>query len=439
MLRGSATRAPIDAMAKFDVSIRELSKRPFSLSTGEPHRIVVSRFVGRRIEMADAHFHTDSAVLLPDEGPRLSEPGSDAPRLTSLAVLRASCLHAKNHPSSKVVVAGHTDTVGTPGYNVALSQLRADNVRAALVGDRDKWVETAKAKNIVADRQRILRFVTFTLGWDCNPGEIDNEDGPRTKKALKNFQSRYNAEFGASIAVDGVIGNETWGAFFDVYMRELRDLLEVDDAGLTSLQGGVKFVEASHAAVGCGEHHPLEGANQDEFRSQTNRRVEILFFEPGQEPRFPCHPAAKQCKPAACEIYRGSFALEMVRVDELLATQQLLLEWPDYLSSDLPKDLSILVMQEGHPEIARPWSAGEMVGGHRRFKFEPFVPALPCTLTASTGGKRTTLWELQRVDDREHPPLWQHTLEELLVNPPPDSKVTTTGELPPEKRRPGHA
>src|SRR5215472_12654655 len=35
--------------------------------------------------------------------------------------------------SAQVTVAGHTDTVGTQQYNLALSKRRADTVRAALV------------------------------------------------------------------------------------------------------------------------------------------------------------------------------------------------------------------------------------------------------------------------------------------------------------------
>jgi hypothetical protein len=420
-------------MSKFNVNIRDLTKRRFSLETGEPHSVVVSKFDASRIEMADAHFNFDSAVLLPDEGAGTPNPEADSPRITALAVLRACYLHAKNNPSAHVVVAGHTDTVGTPGYNLTLSQFRADNVKAALLGDRDAWVKSSMAKNVVADRQRILRFVAFTLGWNCDPSVIDNEDGPRTQKALKGFQNRYNDEFEASIAVDGVAGKETWGAFFDVYMRELQDLLEVDEAGLAQFQQGIQFVDSSHAAVGCGENHPIEAAGTDEFRSQTNRRVEVLFFEPGHEPKFPCHPSAQQCKPALCEIYRGHFEIEHLPVDELVATQQLLVEWPEQLTPDLPPDLVLVAVQGDSPEVERPWSAGEVVADHRRFTFEPFNPSVPCTLIARTD-QELTLWDEQLVNNPGQPPEWEHTLEELLLNPADTGDVTATGDLPPGDR-----
>ncbi len=420
-------------MAKFDVNIRDLAKRRFSLETGESHRVVISKFDARRIEMADAHFNFDSAVLLADEGSPIPDPDSGELRITALAVLRACYLHAKNNPAARVVVAGHTDTVGTPGYNLTLSQLRADNVRGALVGDKDAWVKSAMAKSVVADSQRMLKFAAFTLGWDCDPGAVDNEDGPRTRKAMKGFQRRYNDEVDESIAVDGVLGRQTWQAFFDVYMLELQDLLDVDHAGLAQLQTGIKFANPAHEAVGCGENHPIEAATKDEFRSRTNRRVEILFFEPGHEPKFPCHPGKQQCKPALCEIYRGHFQLEQVPVDELIATQQLLLEWPDQLTPDLPSDLALVVSQGDKPEVVRPWSGGEVIDDHRRFKFEPFIPAVPCTVIARIGDGETTLWDEQHVDEPGNPPQWQHTLEELLVNPPASGDVADSGDLPPSE------
>ena len=418
-------------MGRTKVNIRDLANRPLSLATGEEHVVEVETFEGLRVEMADAHFNFDSAVLLPDDGPDVPRPDSEEPRITALAVLRACLLHAKDNASQKVVVAGHTDTVGSPSYNLGLSQLRADNTRAALVGNRDEWVKTALVKNVAADAQRILRFVALTLGWDCDPGPVDNEQGPRTRAGVKGFQRRYNDELRRAIDVDGVVGKETWGAFFDVYMLELATLLELDDAGLANLQKGIKFVDSAHAAVGCGENHPIEAASKDEFRSATNRRVEVLFFDPGHLPRFPCHPSAKRCKPALCEIYRGHFELEHVPVEELVATQQLLIEWPDHLTPDLPADLDLVLTQRDHPEVLRRWSAGEVKDEHRRFAFEPFIPSAPATLVARTGGEELVLWSSQSVTDPSHPPTWEHTIEELLLNPQASGDVAPSGELPP--------
>jgi OmpA-OmpF porin, OOP family len=50
------------------------------------------------------------------------------------AVINQVLSDAKMHPPSSVSVTGHTDTVGTADYNMALGLRRADAVRAALIG-----------------------------------------------------------------------------------------------------------------------------------------------------------------------------------------------------------------------------------------------------------------------------------------------------------------
>jgi outer membrane protein OmpA-like peptidoglycan-associated protein len=306
-------------MAVFKVKLRDLEKTPVNLPTDEPNLIIVTRDTAYRLEVADVHFNFDSAVFLPDAGPDTNAEQTGDPSITGLAVLKACLRYAQAHPEQPIVIAGHTDTVGTPGYNLTLSSLRAQNVQAALLGKRDDWVSSAAAKHCVADYQRILTFTADRRGWDCDPGGVDNKGGPKTAQAVKNFQASYNNDFQASIDVDGGVGPQTWGAFFDVYMRELRDLLGTDDAGLAALQQGITFVDPANAAVGCGENHPIEAAGRDDYRSSTNRRVEILFFTPGDGPSFPCHPSPSSCVPAVCPIYRSKhYTFDPLPIDPTL-------------------------------------------------------------------------------------------------------------------------
>jgi hypothetical protein len=116
-------------------------------------------------------------------------------------------------------------------------------------------------------------------------------------------------------------------------MRELRELMDTDEAGLEQAQSSVQFIDDAHRAVGCGAFHPLgkvaEKSSQapakpggnikgdgseigTTSRSSSDRRVEILFFAPGDEPKFPCHPGPGKCRPATCEIYNGHFTLEHI-------------------------------------------------------------------------------------------------------------------------------
>src|SRR5205814_4857946 len=51
-------------------------------------------------------------------------------------------------------------------------------------------------------------------------------------------------------------------------------------------------------AVGCGNFHP---ATDGQYVSTSNRRVELLFFQAGDEPAMDCH--AGGCRPDVCQIY----------------------------------------------------------------------------------------------------------------------------------------
>jgi hypothetical protein len=238
---------------------------------------------------------------------------------TGLAVLAACLKFARDNPDRKLLSAGHTDTSGDDGYNVELSQLRADNVVAALVGDKDGWVAIAEKKHKVEDYQRILKWIAWLWGWPCDPGAIDNDHGSNTEAAVRSFQQLAADELQENISVDGKVGKQTWGAIFRIYMRVLADLLDVDEAGLAELQGGVKWLDKK--SVGCGENFPIESRGVDGLKSPTNRRVELLFFQKNEEPLLECHPSAKKCEKDKCELYApGAYATQYLPAPPLPLT-----------------------------------------------------------------------------------------------------------------------
>ena len=277
------------------------------LATGKRHviRTVAVPDVKRVwiIEMEHLHFHFDSAVLLADY--LSDDPNAETARgehVTAISVLAQALAETRLHPGRKLLITGHTDTSGSAAYNLPLSQQRADSVLAALVGDRDGWVKVALAKHKVEDYQLILKWVSLDRNWPCDPGKIDNKDGPGTQAAVKAFQQRYNDDFGQSIGVDGIVGKETWGAFFDVYMKELAEVSDTDEAGLAGMRGSLQYVDGSKKAVGCGENFPKDHRGVDNWRSRENRRVEICFFSPNQLPVMECHPGGGKCNAAVCQV-----------------------------------------------------------------------------------------------------------------------------------------
>jgi peptidoglycan hydrolase-like protein with peptidoglycan-binding domain len=279
------------------------------------------RHVGEMLEMEDVLFHFDSAVMMPDYD--AEQPGRDdsAPyRISGLAVLRACYLYVDKKPNVKLLITGHTDTTGPQSYNFRLSKLRAENVLHALMGEKEKWIQISLNHSQVKDYQQILKWIKRGWGWNCDPGLIDNILGPITKRAVRSFQGAYNKHFKASISVDGVVGKETWGAFFQVYMEELAQMMETDQAGLARLRSKLHALNEAHKAVGCGENFPIlnEQRNRSsadhplgsekgkkaavKYRSKLSRRVELLFFEPEHEPTLNCPSGSGTCVPEDCVI-----------------------------------------------------------------------------------------------------------------------------------------
>lgn len=351
----------------------------FVRSTDARHRFVVSRRLGYIIEVEDAHFHHDSAVMLPDYDER--EPGTrdgTEDRYSGLAVLAACYGHAQRFPNHQILITGHTDSTGAASYNEQLSRLRAESVHAALLGKRDRWAELAAEKHQVEDYQRILVWISDTFGWECDPGEVDNQAGSATEGAVEAFQAHYNSAFDQEIAEDGKVGPQTWRAFFDLYMLGLREMLKLDDAELGRLRQGLKFVSGDRPFVGCGEHHPIEEPRQDDYFSAKNRRVEVLFFDPREVPKLTCH-GSKSCSPGACEIYN----LRKFRFRHLACTDLDLpcpvpvdVYFDDFGTAQSVVDRYQLVSEDGEYDETLPTSQSRpFMEGLLALRFESVLPA----------------------------------------------------------------
>jgi outer membrane protein OmpA-like peptidoglycan-associated protein len=309
-----------------------------NLLTGRKHSITVKRnFQFNVIEMEDVNFHFDSAVLLPDYGPDAPRPGTEEQnRVTGLAVIFACYKHSeKNAFAQKILITGHTDKKGSEFYNLTLSQQRAENVFFMLTGNRIKWVDSSISKNQVEDVQQILNWIDFNFQYDCDPGEKTNKMNQETSTALQKFQKRYNQDFVdlkkhenkfsrpfVRIEENGKPDKQTWGAFFDMYVLELLIVMGIKEDGLSEIQTKLSFIKKGPSTpppvVGCGEHFP-KSESTTEQENPVDRRVEILFFDEGEEPELKCHPAKLICKHKVCDLFNTEkiFKPVPVKVDPL--------------------------------------------------------------------------------------------------------------------------
>lgn len=262
------------------------------------------------LEVVDFHFHHDSAVMLP----------------TALPNLVCCYLYAMQWPSKLVLIAAHTDKSGPPLYNDWLSKKRAENVLNILLGERDKWVNSVTTeegptqrpdgKSKVEDYQVILAWAAKKYQWPpCDPRRHDKTNSKNWRryarmseniKALEAFQVEYEKKFHKKIEEDPCakykIGPKTWGAFFDLYMLELAELLGLykvqqgrqvpDTSRLETYRNALKFVDG-HKIVYGGETH----ARDSREHSMSDRRVHILFFDPSEKPKLNYHPFCHEPRP----------------------------------------------------------------------------------------------------------------------------------------------
>ena len=290
-----------------EVTPRDFGK-DFKCETGQKHRFRVRRLKVHWIEIEDVLFHFASAVMMPDAESQ-DEPGTiDQERIAGLSVIRAAYMQAADNPDQKLMLAGHTDTSGDSAGNEKLSKWRSQSALHVLLGEKDDWVTLAKDHHKPDDIKHILRWVARWKSWPCHTDSTGDTMDNRTKVATKAFQKEFsNFDKGYAIGVDGDVGKETWGAFFTMYMVRLAELCNTDVNGLASMRGKVTWLYPGHKSIGCGEYHPIDMPGKDNFKSQKNRRVELLFYDPGEEPlKDPagdlCHSGG-QGGAAKCPIY----------------------------------------------------------------------------------------------------------------------------------------
>ncbi|MGE0707303.1 MAG: peptidoglycan-binding protein [Planctomycetota bacterium] len=187
----------------------------------------------RCLEVEGPHFDFDRALVRPDGFPALAAVGA---------------LLAED-PRRVALVFGHTDTTGDEGYNLALSQRRADAALALLTHDLAALDALWTAEGWGAPEQAALLAAA---------GAPD----------VRAFQRS------AGLDPDGVVGPRTRRALLEAYCR----------AAAPQPAAAARF--AGRRALGCGELNPV-GDGLDE----RSRRVVVMVMDPERVPRdLPCLP-----------------------------------------------------------------------------------------------------------------------------------------------------
>lgn len=184
--------------------------RPRAQPAPEPETVLL------RIELGALGFAPGSVLMLPrSEG-----------RLHPWAALIAAGRYLQANPGARLVVAGHAE----PGEPVDHSRHRADALAHFVANRRSGWLAIAAKWGRVGDTQRFLQHLARE-GWNIPALECTDQADEATTAAVLAFQRAHNCECdaGATIYEDGVIGEQTLGAIYDVARADWLRWLEAND------------------------------------------------------------------------------------------------------------------------------------------------------------------------------------------------------------------
>ena len=239
------------------------------------------------VEMPDLLFNHNSAVSCLD---------SEGILIGSVA---AAFIYTKNSTGREAVLFGHSDTSGDPAYNYDLSGWRAEGIKAIIDNDSETFLDIVDLASKVEDYQAILKSLAGAHGYTCDPGKVDNVAGDKTKEALKIFQSEYNERFNGNLKVDGVIGPKTWTAMFTVIRSFVEEIVKAECGEMPAIEYGFN----GKGIYPCGESFPVDEAQKDNYKSKSNRRVEIVFCEKGKAPVINEPEDKKKIKKTEVSVY----------------------------------------------------------------------------------------------------------------------------------------
>jgi hypothetical protein len=255
-----------------------------------------------------------------ESGKKDADASEKQKKVSGLKALALIFQFLEVNPGKRLLLAGHTDSSGGVKINFELSELRAKGVMHILGGDRADWVKVVYGRHKVEDYQQILKWIFKTKKWPCDPGKVDDKWGSVTKQATAAFITHYNMEFSEKAAkeYEGVFEikkippaettlvdkdgkhrwtEALWEAAFNIYDSTIAGALKLKPKQLKDRRLElVKYVDDKNKYLACGESFPIDQAHKDDYRSKSNRRVEIIAFDEKEVVSIKC-PTKKDGSP----------------------------------------------------------------------------------------------------------------------------------------------
>jgi outer membrane protein OmpA-like peptidoglycan-associated protein len=250
------------------------------------------------IEVPDVLFALGSAV------PALDEEG------WLVGAIATAVLYAKDEGAARqerLIVCGHADTTGEPLRNYEIAEQRAQMVKAILEQNAEGWKTLANKHCRTRDYQRTLKSLANAYGWSCDPGEVDNRNGPKTEAAVKAFQAECNERYGMDLKADGIVGPKTWTAIHRALCALVCEHLDITGTATPTPPKWLRPIYGYPDGKGvysCGESFPVAAVGRDGVESQENRRVELVFAPKNLEVKAAVNKNVNM-KPEECVLYDG--------------------------------------------------------------------------------------------------------------------------------------
>lgn len=322
-LTDEATMTAVNQLIEAGLGVLKSRQIVFS---GSPAEFKLIKPQVKVLEMEDVLFHFSSAVVMPSapEGSSAADGADNTDsdeakrrrlqkRVTGLHVMALTYKVLEEHHTLGLLIAGHTDTTGSIESNYTLSEQRANNVLFLLEQRRDEWAQLCLKRHRIEDYQQIMKHYSKKhADWQCDPGAINNSYNDPTHTATQGFFRSNGID--EALADDVKHDHDhkwplaAWLAVYDLYDLEIDQILgEVNrnqqpkqgpDKVNTCSTGGphsvgpqprstrLRFADIARKILPCGESFPIQKRLRDNYRSQENRRVELLFFNAGDLPPF---------------------------------------------------------------------------------------------------------------------------------------------------------